>query len=84
MGGAIGILALGVIFLIGLMFLPEIYGQIGASSNVTGTIYAQPYHAVENLTITTGGHGLPAIIILIFIIGIIVGVAVFLTILKRR
>ena len=80
--GMIGLIALGVIFLFALMFVPEVFGHMHEASNVTGTIYEAPYSAVENVTYTMTTAGIPVMTIFIFIIGFFVAFGVFLWIFK--
>ena len=70
----VGLIALGIIFLAALMYLPEVFGQMHEASDVSGTIYEAPYLAVENVTFTTFTAGLPALTLLIFIIAFIVAI----------
>ena len=72
--GMIGLVALGVIFLMALLYVPEIFGHVESASNVTDTIYEAPYNAVQNVTFTISTHGLPAVTIFIFIMAFIVAI----------
>ena len=83
--GMVGLVGLGIIFLVALMFVPEIFGQMRETTNVTGTVYEAPYLAVENVTFTTFTAGLPAITLFIFIIAFAVAlIGGFLWIFSRR
>ena len=70
--GMLGLIVLGVIFVMALLYVPEIFGHIHEASNVTGTIYEAPYSAVENVTYTVGVFGLPSAGFFIFLIAFIV------------
>jgi hypothetical protein len=72
--GMVGLVALGVIFLAALMFVPDIFGHVESASNVSGTIYEAPYNAVQNVTFAMTTHGLPAAGIFLFVLAFIVAV----------
>ena len=80
MGGIIGIIALALIFFIGgVMFAPEIFGNLETQSvsNVSGTIYQGPFHDVNSTVYIAVHGGIPVMYIMVLIIGIIVAMLYF-------